>query len=56
MGTTNAELRYVIRNRVVPVVLPDVVTEQMYQIWLYREAFGEDNGTVLRITKEYLIN
>ena len=30
MGITKADLRYVIHNRVVLVVVPDVATEQMY--------------------------
>ena len=30
MGTDKAEIRYVIRDRVVPEVFPDVATERMY--------------------------
>ena len=55
MGTTKAELRHIIRNRVVPAVLPDVVTEGMYQIRLSREVFGEDNRKVFQMLKKYLI-
>ena len=42
-GIYKAELRYVIFDRVVPTMFPDVVTERMYQIRLTGEAFGEDN-------------
>ena len=55
-GTSKAELRYVIRGRVTLAVLPYFVTEQMYQIWLTREAFGEYNWTVLHMLREYLIS
>ena len=47
MGTTKADIRYVIRDRVVMKVLPDVATERMYQIRISGEAFGEDNSTLL---------
>ena len=43
MGTTKADIRYVIRDRVVMKVFPDVAMERMYQIWISGEAFGEDN-------------
>ena len=56
MGTTKAELRYAIRNRFVPEVFPGVATEQMYQIRIYGEAFGEDNQIFFWMLKEYLIN
>ena len=39
MGTTKAEIRYVIRGRVVQSVCLDVVTERMYQIRITLEAF-----------------
>ena len=55
-GTTKVEIRYVIRNRVVPEVFPDVAMERMHQIRLSGEAFGEDNQTVLQMLKEYPIN
>ena len=42
-GKNNSELRYVIRDRVVPEVFLDVMKERMYQIRLSGEAFGEDN-------------
>ena len=50
-GTTKAELKHVIWNRVVPEVLPDVTTERMYHIRISWEAFGEDNRIVLQILK-----
>ena len=50
-GTTKVEIKYVIQNKVVPEVLPDVVTEWMYQIWIYGETFGENNRTVFRMLK-----
>ena len=39
-GMTKAELRYVIRNRFVLAVPPDVATDRMYQIRVFGEAFG----------------
>ena len=51
---TKAELRYVIHNRVVLKVFPDIAAERMYQIRLYREAFREGNQKVFRLLKEYL--
>ena len=53
---TNTDLRYVIHDSVVPVVLPDVATGRMYQIRITREAFREDNWKFFRMLKEYLIN
>ena len=50
-GTTNAELRYVIPNRVIQEVSPDFATERMYQIRISGEAFGEDNRTFFRRLK-----
>ena len=55
-GTTKADLRYVICNRVVPAVFLDVVTERMYQIRLSREAFGEDKRKIFWMLKEYQMN
>ena len=55
-GTTKSDIRYIICNRVVPEVFPDVATEPMYQIRFSGEYFGEDNHTVLQMLKEYLID
>ena len=55
-GMNEEELRYVIHDRVFPTVLPNVAAERTYQIRLYGEAFGEDNWTVFRMIKDYLIN
>ena len=51
MGMTKAELRYVICDRVVPAVFPDVSIELMYQIRISGEVFGEDNQTIFRMLK-----
>ena len=56
MGTTKAELRYIIRDRFVLEVFPDVAMEQMYHIQLIGETFGEDNPAVFQMLKYYLIN
>ena len=53
---TKSYPRSFIHNRVVPEVLPDVVTERVYQIRISGEVFGEDNQTVFRMLKECLIN
>ena len=53
---TKGELRYIICNRVIPQVFPDVATELMNQILIYRYAFGEDNRTIFQILNEYQIN
>ena len=55
-NTTKSYLRYVICDRVVPAVFPDVATERMYQIRIYREEFGNNNWTVSWMPKEYLTN
>ena len=55
MGTSNSKLRYVICDRVVTEVFPDVATERMYKIHLSKEAFGEDNRIFLQMLREYLI-
>ena len=53
-GMTKADLRYIIYNRVVPEVFPDAATEQMYQIRIYGQAFGEVNRKCFRMIREYL--
>ena len=50
-GTTKSELRYVIRDRVVLELFPDVATEQMYQICIYGKVFGEDNRQFFGFSK-----
>ena len=55
-GTYKAELRYLIRDRVVPEVFKDVATKQMHHIRLSGESFGDENQKVFQILKEYLTN
>ena len=56
MWMTKADLRYIIRNRVVLEVFPDVAMNRMYKIRLSVEAFGEDNWKFFYFLKEYIIN
>ena len=55
-GASKDKTRYIIHDRVVLAVFPDVATEGMYQIRNSGEAFGEDNLEFFWMFKKYLIS
>ena len=55
-GAQGANLKYVVRDTVVPAVFADDAERRVYQLPLVGEAFDMDSKSVYRLLKSFLVN